>query len=102
MWFVSAIMALNINELKLLSKMNSTEVSMTQIETSMETDTGELKITRLLKIEEVAEITKISTSHLYALINERVLPAVQFGRAKRIRPEDLEEFIRSNLTVSES
>lgn len=75
---------------------------MTQVNTTIETETGELKITRLLKVEEVAEITKISTSHLYALINERILPAVQFGRAKRIRPEDLEEFIRSNLTVSES
>jgi excisionase family DNA binding protein len=59
----------------------------------------EPKLPRLLKVEEVAELTKISTSHLYALINEGVLPAVRFGRAKRIRPEDLEEFIRSNLTV---
>ena len=58
------------------------------------------KITRLLKVEEVSEMTKISTSHLYALISEGVLPAVQFGRAKRIRPEDLEEFIRSNLTTT--
>lgn len=59
----------------------------------------EIKITRLMKIEEVAEITKVSTSHLYALINEGILPAVQFGRAKRVRPEDLEEFIRSNRTT---
>lgn len=59
----------------------------------------EPELPRLLKVEEVAELTKISTSHLYALINEGVLPAVRFGRAKRIRPEDLEEFIRSNLTV---
>jgi excisionase family DNA binding protein len=64
-------------------------------------DAQEPKITRLLKIEDVAEVTKISTSHLYALINEGVLPAVQFGRAKRIRPEDLEEFIRSNMTTSD-
>ena len=62
--------------------------------------TCEPKNTKLLRIEEVAEMTKISTSHLYALINEGVLPAVQFGRAKRIRPEDLEEYIRSNLTIS--
>ena len=60
----------------------------------------EPKNTKLLRIEEVAEMTNISTSHLYALINEGVLPAVQFGRAKRIRPEDLEEYIRSNLTIS--
>ena len=75
---------------------------MTQYHPSFEAESSEPKITRLLRVEEVAEITKISTSHLYALINERVLPAVQFGRAKRIRPEDLEEFIRSNLTVSQS
>lgn len=59
----------------------------------------EPQLPRLLTIEEVATITKVSTSHLYALINEGVLPAVQFGRAKRIRLEDLESFIRSNLTT---
>lgn len=75
---------------------------MTQYHPSFEAESSEPKITHLLKVEEVAEITKISTSHLYALINERALPAVQFGRAKRIRPEALEEFIRSNLTVSQS
>lgn len=63
------------------------------------TSTLEPKLPRLLTIEEVADLTKVSTSHLYSLINEGVLPAVQFGRAKRIRPEDLEEFIRSNLTA---
>lgn len=59
----------------------------------------EPQLPRLLTIEEVASITKVSTSHLYALINEGILPAVQFGRAKRIRLNDLEEFIRSNLTT---
>lgn len=62
-------------------------------------NTIEPKLPHLLTIEEVAELTKVSTSHLYALINEGALPAIQFGRAKRIRPEDLEEFIRSNLTT---
>lgn len=61
--------------------------------------TLEPKLPRLLTIEEVAELTKVSTSHLYALIKEGTLPAVSFGRAKRIRPEDLEEFIRSNLSA---
>lgn len=62
--------------------------------------TADTNLPRLLTIEEVSEITKVSTSHLYALINEGVLPAVQFGRAKRIRMQDLEEFIRSNLTTA--
>lgn len=61
--------------------------------------TAETNLPRLLTIEEVSEITKVSTSHLYALINEGILPAVQFGRAKRIRMQDLEQFIRSNLTT---
>lgn len=61
--------------------------------------TLEPRLPRLLTIEEVAELTKVSTSRLYALIKEGTLPAVTFGRAKRIRPEDLEEFIRSNLTA---
>ncbi len=60
---------------------------------------AETNLPRLLTIEEVSEITKVSTSHLYALINEGILPAVQFGRAKRIRMQDLEQFIRSNLTT---
>lgn len=60
---------------------------------------SEPKLTRLLTIEEVAELTKVSASHLYSLIKEGTLPAVAFGRAKRIRPEDLEEFIRANLTT---
>ncbi len=69
------------------------------MQTQYRIDTQEPKITRLLTIEDVSEITKVSTSHLYALINEGVLPAVLFGRAKRIRPEDLDEFIRTNLTT---
>ncbi len=60
---------------------------------------AEANLPRLLTIEEVSAITKVSTSHLYALINEGILPAVQFGRAKRIRMQDLEKFIRSNLTT---
>ncbi len=71
------------------------------MQTQYRIDTQEPKITRLLTIEDVSEITKVSTSHLYSLINEGVLPAVLFGRAKRIRPEDLEEFIRTNLTTSD-
>lgn len=60
---------------------------------------SEPKLTRLLTVEEVAKLTKVSASHLYSLINEGALPAVSFGRAKRIRPEDLEEFIRTNLSA---
>ena len=59
-----------------------------------------LRLPRLLKVEEVAQITNISPSHLYALISEGVLPAVQFGRARRIRPADLEAFIEAKLTVN--
>ena len=53
----------------------------------------------LLKAEEVAELLSVSRSFAYALMQSGQLPTVQIGRSVRVRPEDLEEFIRLNLVM---
>ena len=55
-------------------------------------------IGKLLKAQEVAELLSVSRSFAYELMQSGQLPTVQLGRAVRVRPEDLEEFIQSNLT----
>jgi len=51
----------------------------------------------LLKPKEVAERLNISRSQAYALIRTGLIPNLRFGRCVRVRPEDLEEFIESNI-----
>jgi excisionase family DNA binding protein len=50
----------------------------------------------LLKAKEVAEKLNISRSQAFALMRNEQIPVVRFGRCVRVRPEDLEEFIRKN------
>lgn len=54
-------------------------------------------IPKLLRSEEVAEILNISESLAYKLMKNGDIPTVRFGRSVRVRPQDLEEFIRSNV-----
>lgn len=54
--------------------------------------------TYLLKAKEVAERLNISRSQAFALMRDEKIPIVRFGRSVRVRPEDLEEFIQTNLT----
>ncbi len=56
---------------------------------------------RLLKVSDVARMTQISPSQVYTMIQEGALPAVRFGTAIRIRPEDLQAFIELNLSGSD-
>ena len=56
------------------------------------------EIPRLLKIREVAEILNLGNSTVYQLIRRGDLPSVRFGRAVRIRPVDLEKFVKSNIS----
>jgi excisionase family DNA binding protein len=51
----------------------------------------------LLTAKDVAEKLQISLSMVYLLIERKELKAVHIGRAKRIRPEDLEKFIENNV-----
>jgi len=53
---------------------------------------------RLLKSDEVAEILHISRSMAYLLMQRGDLPAVRIGSSVRVRPEDLEDYIKKNVS----
>ena len=55
-------------------------------------------ISKLLKAQDVADLLNVSRSFAYTLMQSGQLPTVQLGRAVRVRPEDLEEFIQLNVT----
>lgn len=49
---------------------------------------------RLLKSEEIAEILQISRSMAYLLMKRGDIRTVRIGTSVRVRPEDLELYIR--------
>ena len=51
----------------------------------------------LLTGEDVAERLQVSKSFAYDLMRRGDIPTVRLGRAVRVRPQDLEEFIESNV-----
>jgi excisionase family DNA binding protein len=51
----------------------------------------------LLRIVEVARMTALSRSYVYALINEGRLPSVRIGNAVRVPRAALMEFISRNI-----
>ena len=52
---------------------------------------------RLLKSEDVAQILNISKSMAYILMERGDIPTVHIYRAVRVRPQDLEQYIQSNV-----
>ena len=52
----------------------------------------------LLKAKDVAERLNISRSQAFCLMRNGEIPTVKFGKLVRVREEDLENFIQSNLT----
>jgi excisionase family DNA binding protein len=54
-------------------------------------------IHRLLKAEEVAELLNISHSFAYLLMQTGQIPTVRLGRACRVKPQDLAEYIEKNI-----
>lgn len=48
----------------------------------------------LLKVEEVGTELGLGRSKVYELIAAGELPSVQIGRARRVRREDLETYVR--------
>lgn len=52
---------------------------------------------RLLKAGEVAACLNVSRSFAYHLIQTGELPTVRLGKACRVRPQDLTEYIEKNL-----
>ena len=52
----------------------------------------------LLKATEVAVILNCSKAFVYKLIKQRKLLSVQIGYSIRVKPEDLNRFIRENTS----
>lgn len=51
----------------------------------------------LLTAEQVAEMLQINRSFAYALMRRGEIPTVRLGRSVRVRPQDLEKYIASNI-----
>ncbi len=49
---------------------------------------------RLLKAKEVSETLQVSRSQVYRMMQLGEIPTVRVGTAVRVRPSDLEEFIK--------
>ena len=58
---------------------------------------GTAQFTNLLTGEEIAKILHVSRAYAYQLMRQRIIPTVKIGRSVRVRPADLEEFIKRNL-----
>ena len=57
---------------------------------------------RLLKVAEVAEHLGVSDATVYGLCERGELPYVKVVTSMKIRPRDLEEFIASRVTMTET
>jgi excisionase family DNA binding protein len=57
-----------------------------------------MSINTLLTAKDVAQALKISKPLVYRMIDEGQLPAVRFRRTVRVRQEDLDAFVASNLS----
>ena len=57
---------------------------------------------RLLKAEDVASILNISVGFAYQLMKRGDLPAIRLGRAVRVRPSDLENYMQSRIISIEN
>jgi excisionase family DNA binding protein len=55
----------------------------------------------LLTGRDVAKLLKVSESMAYQLMRTEI-PCVKLGRSVRVRPQDLEEYIASKVTVPET
>lgn len=53
----------------------------------------------LLRAQDVARVLNISRSLAYRLLDTGQIPTVRIGKAVRVKPQDLEEFINRSCTV---
>ena len=60
------------------------------------------KIPQLLKPSEVASLLGLGVSTIYLLIRRNELPCIRFGRAVRVRSDDVEKFIEANVEGQKS
>ena len=56
-----------------------------------------IKEERLLKAEDLASILNISLGFAYQLMKRGDVPTVRLGRAVRVRPSDLEDYMHSRI-----
>ena len=54
-------------------------------------------LTKLLKSDDIAQLLGVSKSFAYKLIRLGVLPSIRMGRSVRVRQEDLDQFIVTNV-----
>jgi excisionase family DNA binding protein len=64
----------------------------------IERNTHTFERDRLLKPTEVAEILNVSRAMAYRLLQMGHIRVVRIGAARRVRPKDLQDFIRDNIT----
>ncbi len=57
---------------------------------------------QLLKIDEVASLLQVSRSFAYRLMQRGDIPTVRVGKAIRVLPRDLEQYIQKRHTKDES
>ena len=57
---------------------------------------------RLLKPTEVADLLNISRSFAYQLLQTGAIPSVRLCRVRRVRPQDLADYIDANTTGGDS
>ena len=50
-----------------------------------------------LKAEQVAEILNISRSLAYRLMQDGEIPTISIGKTKRVRQDDLDDYINNKL-----
>lgn len=55
--------------------------------------------TRLLRANDIAKILNVSRPLAYRLMQTGKIPTVRINRSVRVRLEDLEQYIQTNLTT---
>lgn len=56
----------------------------------------------LLNSDQVAKILGTSKSFAYTLMRRGEIPVVRLGRAVRVRPEDLNDFIKTKVDLGQN
>ena len=68
---------------------------------ALNTCSGSFMEERLLKAEDVASILNISVGFAYQLMKRGDVATVRLGRAVRVRPSDLEDYMQSRTHSQE-
>jgi excisionase family DNA binding protein len=55
------------------------------------------RIEKLLKGSDIAKLLNVSRSFAYNLMQSGVIPTVHIGKSRRVRPQDLEIYIKQNI-----